>query len=372
MSEHLNDIDQILNDFKKQKEEKENNTPKKETQEPITSTFIEEPIRSERQESAVKAELKKELIDFSKDSVDAKAREKSNKKIKRKKASDFFALLKRIFINKTFLIGTLIIALALAIGCGVNYGIEQSKTSYLDPYREQYPDVTFPEGILEQYCDTLGQNPELKGILKIDSMGIDMQIDGTALYPITEGATYHNYVIKLDNNDFEKLYSTAQAYNNADKEIFFTDLTKNYTFEVVGAFYTNTKPEDDDGYVFPYNVTEEMTFDSTNQFIDRLNSRFLYTVKALDIARQDTLLTIECPTDYKDGYRFVVVCKEVEEIDNNATAIEKEQVHKTASEYENEADNPYRFAADWYPEIIVTDKNGIETTIQKTIDDYLQ
>lgn len=357
---------------KKRKEaEKKANALKKELEKPTKSIKSTDNVDEKGEKELEPPKKRKELIDFSKDSVDAKARSESNKRIKKKQVTSILHSVKKIVLNKYVLLALFLVVLIIVGGNGIKGYVEYQKTSYLVPYQEKYPEVEFPDGIMEEYCDALGQNPDLKGVLKIESMGIDMDIDSTTLYPIADGASYYNFVIKLDNPEFEKRYSTIDGYNSADKGIFFTDLKRNYTFEVVGAFYTNTKPEDDNGYVFPYNTTEKMSFDSTNQFIDRINSRLLYDVKALDIERQNTLLTIECPTDYKDGYKFVVICKEVEEVDNTVTATPKDKVHLTASEYENEEDNPYRFSGQWYPEIIITSPDGVENTFQKTINDYI-
>ena len=54
-----------------------------------------------------------------------------------------------------------------------------------------------------------------------------------------------------------------------------------------------------------------------------------------------------------------------------STAREKSNVHYPQVIYDEKGmDNPYRFASKWYPEIIVTDEQGNERTVQKTIDDY--
>ncbi len=189
---------------------------------------------------------------------------------------------------------------------------------------------------------------------------------------MTDGAVTANYVVYLEDNKLEEHYKNADAYNSSSKSVTYTNWLQDYNFQVLGAFYTNTDEKDDDGYIFPYNVTEKMTFESTNQYLDRIKSRFIYNVSGIEPQRSDTFLTLSCPTDYKDGYRFVVICKAVDEIDSTAQAKDKnaKDVRKTASEYKNENDNQFRFSSHWYPEIVLINDVGTESTVQKTIDDY--
>lgn len=355
MNEHNDDIEKLLSEYKVQKNRKENH----DQIEPL-----EPPKRRE------------ELIDFSKPEEKSKKKEKPKKSpeeiaaLKQKRRQKADKILKNVF-SKKVLLSILALALMTALGFGIKYGIDYSKTSYLKPYIEKYPDVEFPAGILEKYCDAYGENPSITGYIKINDIGIDKMLSAEDIEGVTQGASIYNYVVYLNDSNLEECYKNADAYNSSGKEISYTDLLTDYTFQVVGAYYTNTDEKDDDGYIFPYNTTEKMTFESTNSFIERQSTRFLYKVSTLDLARQDTLLTISCPTEYKQGYRFVVVCKAVDEINHDATATEKNDPHITDSEYkEKGVDNPYRFASKWYPEIIITDSDGNETTIQKTIDDY--
>ncbi len=145
---------------------------------------------------------------------------------------------------------------------------------------------------------------------------------------------------------------------------------KDYNFKIVGAFYTNTKAEDDNGYIFPYNVTEKMTASSASEYVSRLENRFIYNT-GVNINRQDTLLTISCPTDYRKDFRFVVVGVMRENNDSKSTATEKDEVRYPQVIFDGTGkNNPYKYAPKWYPEIIVTNNNGEQKTIQKTIDDY--
>lgn len=360
MSENKDDISKLLDEYKEQKENK----------------AVEKPLEPPKKRD--------ELIDFAKSEPESEAKHKKAKKEKPEKSSEEIEALKQArkeklkkiskkIFSKKVLFSLLAITLAAAVGFGIKFGVSYSKTAYLKPYEEKYPDVEFPAGILEKYCDDYGSNPETMGYISISDTDTSEYLTKNDMQPIADINSTYNYVVYLDSKELEQHYKNADAYNGSYKEIFFSNLYEDFTFEVAGAFYTNTKPEDDDGYIFPYNTTEKMTFESTGQFIERINTRLLYTVKGVEIKRADTLLTLSCPTDYRDGYRFVVICKAVEKINSDAEAKDKspDRIHRTDIEYkESNTENPYRFAGKWYPEVITYDSEGNESTYKKTIEDY--
>lgn len=354
---NIDDIEQILSEYKAQKSNRENQDSKP----------LEPPKKRD------------ELIDFAKtdneqkkEKVKKSAEEiKTEQENKKKKRTEMLKKAKSVFLSKKFLLSALALLLATAAIIAAIFGINNAKTAYLKPYQKAYPDVEFPLGILEKYCDDYGKNPNTVGYLSIAGSDEPIRITNENSEPLTDGANRFNYVVYLDSSTLEQQYKNADLYNSADKKISYSNLIEDCTFQVAGAFYTNTKPEDDDGYTFPYYVTEKMTLQSANNYIERINNRLLYKIKGLEITRQDTLLTISCPTDYKDGYSFVLVCKLVDEVNNDVTAENKPDRKLTDSEYKALGEvNPYRFAAKWYPEIIIIDANGSENSLQKTADDY--
>ena len=134
------------------------------------------------------------------------------------------------------------------------------------------------------------------------SNSLDMNDDNTIIYG-------HNL---RDNNNFGQL---PNLYNSIEKvlsnkyiNIYLPDKTVKYA--VVGAFYTNSKPTDDNDYVFPYNITN-MSDEDFEEFINELNQRFIYSS---DITSDDKLLTLStCAYEFKDE-RFVVVAKKINDI----------------------------------------------------------
>lgn len=349
-----NEIDKILSDFKQRHDDS------KPRPAPLP---IEPPVRRDNTEST-----EPEALADENDNTDKKAR-LHRPSLKKFKINDKKKL-KKIFVR--ILIAAAIIAAAAAAAVGIKYTVEYARTAYLKPYQEKYPDAQYPVGILEEYCDDYGRLGDMQGYIEFP--GTD--IDGTALTSknitqLEHGAERFNYSVFLESNELEQYYKDAQAYNSSSKELVYSDLFEKYTFQVAGAFYTNSDEKDDDGYIFPYSVTEQMTDKSFSQYFDRLETRMLYTVDGIHLSKKDILLTVSCPTDYSEGYRFVVVAKLVESADTSLTAADREDSHITAAEYRRQGrENPYRFSSKWYPEIIITDDDGNQTTIQKTIDDY--
>lgn len=380
MDKHNDEIGELLESFNKQKENRDRREieplePPKRRSEAIDFAKKEEPITPAK-ESIESFENKPEKIKKAKVKKEPKPKKTpeqiAEEKERRKEIkNNISSSIKAIATDKRFFIPVIAIVLMAVIAFSAVSIINYNKTAYLKPYEKGYPNVQFPVGIMEKYCDDFGKNPSLQGYIKIDDISFDGKIDLLNSQILAYGAERFNYVVYLDDNELESIYSTIDGYNNSTKKVEYTDLVNEYTFEVVGAFYTNTKEEDDNGYIFPYDTTEKMTLDSMNAYIDRITTRLTYKTNDGGITRADTLLTISCPTDYKKDYRFVVICKAVDEIKPDLVATEKEYSHLTQSEYDEKGEvNPYRFASKWYPEIIITNPDGDSTTIKRSIDYY--
>lgn len=271
------------------------------------------------------------------------------------------AVFKKIGI--VFVIIAVIVGLVFA-GIGI---FRYAQSAYLKPYKEKYPDVEFPVGIEERFCDYFGENPTTVGYISIDDIGYENYIlaDNNGENPMLDDSNNiknpdFNTVVYLNGkNDLEKTYATAQAFQNSSKTIKFSTLFDDYNFSVIGAYYTNADPEDDNGYVFPYNLTKDMTADSFEQFTDRLYHRFLYNAQAYlengVITAESRLITVVTKTDFMPNYYFAVVgVLDGRPID---AAEPSKNVHYPQSWYtKNGTENIYRFASKWYPEIIINDE----------------
>ena len=210
--------------------------------------------------------------------------------------------------------------------------------------------------------------------IKIDDVDLSSPVlkkaDGKGtpyLEKSAKGARVDNFVVYLNDDSLEKYYSSVNSYNNsASGFISFSDLKTDYNFKVIGAFYTNTKASDDNGYVFPYNVTEQMEPSSALEFYTMLHYRFLYDTGASPI-RSDKLITISCPTSYHKDFRFVVVGVARDD-DKKLTASPKKLIrYPQVICDEKGIRNHFASAKPWYPQIVITAEKD-NTTTTKIID----
>lgn len=255
---------------------------------------------------------------------------------------------------------------------------EYSKVAYLKPYQQKYPNVDFPQGILEEMCDTYAQNNACVGALKFD----DIELETTVTYQCRNGCCYAPFgkddngdeqFVYIDINqcgDFEKIYSNSFGYVNAKQLITYTSLYGKCSYQVIATFYTNTNPQDDKDYVFPYGVYGTLTEKSFDGYTDRLLSRSLYdTVSELDY--NSKYITVSMDSDFMPGFKFVIVGVSVDEekFEKNTDVSENDNVHYPQCVYDlYGSENPFRFSSKWYPEIY-TD-SSLTDTLQLTSDDF--
>ena len=337
-------IDEILKDFQAKREER----PKE--------NYVPQPV-----------DKPKARIDFAKES-DGEIEEKPKAK-KEKKTIDKSKLKSSL---KLPIIIVLIIAVLFGAIFGIGNAIKSAGTGYIKSYEKKYPSVSFPANIEKKYCDAYAKNTNLAGYITIKDINLKSKVlkkadkKGTPyIEKSVKGAEVFNNVVYLNDNSLEAYYSSADSYNNnASGFISFSDLTADYNFKVVGAYYTNTKPEDDNGYIFPYNVTERQTPQSALDFLDRIKNKSLYST-GITVTRGDTLLTVSCPTDFHKDFRFVVVGIARDD-DKKLTATPRSHIFYPQVIYDETGEkNYFNFTAQWYPTIVVGDKK-----VKQTIDDY--
>jgi len=325
-----------------------------------------------------------EQIDFAKSKSDVKRESKNKKRELRKSQSK--AKIKKAkeklysvdFRKRLIKIIAVVLCAVLAvsgIAAGTVIGINKNKTAYLKPYIEKYPDVKFPQGILEQYCDDYAKNKDMAGYIEINSPDFKSVVQHSSnkklpyLESSVKGSEAFNTVIYTQDNSLEEYYSSIDAFSKTDGYITYSDLFSIKTYKIAGVFYTNTKKEDDNGYIFPYNVTEKMTTESHRDFADRINSRLLY--KTLTVSRQDELLTISCPTDYEKDFRFVIVAVARSGESDKSKALPNNKIHYPQIVYDKKHQkNPYELSSEWYPEIVINNGKDNRKTVKQSIEDY--
>lgn len=347
MDNKENNIDELLDEYKQQKAKHE------EEFEPLKP-----PVLSERQKQTAEKPKKEK-------------KQKEKKKKREKKPINKSKIKKAL---KKILLVIVIICVSVGIVFGVIGIVNAAKTSYLKPYKAKYPDVDFPIGIQEKFCEYYGENPNTAGFIDIADLSYSEYIlsDNNGINPVIDRANSRmeldfNTVVYLTSNlvDLEGKYSTKESYLSSDQRIKYSTLYDDYEFNIIGAFYTNKNPEDDMDYCFPYNLTQEMTDKSFDAYTDRLYHRFLYDTGYM-ITKDDKLITVCTKSDFMPNFRFIVVG--VLNGEKMTAASNNDNVHYPQAWYDkNNKVNTYRFASKWYPEIYT--KDGESTSCQ-SIEDF--
>lgn len=361
----LNQIDQILADFQKSKDEKAQQE-NQHTQPGSTPTV---PALEELTPPAKSAASQDKAEDTQQNEKKKSKRDKTAPKEKKPLSP---AEKKRLKAAAIVLGSILLIGLIVIIAISVN---KNNTNAYLKPYEDKYG-IKYPTGILEEYCDTYGKDQNIAGILTYTNDN-----------PITVSKLSNKNMPYLDTNSeftsfgfntviygtkeqlgtLETAYGNAEACNRSGGKIEYNTLYEKQTWRVVGAFYTNTKPEDDNGYVFPYNVTQTMTAKSCRTYFARLASRFIYDT-GYTLTRNDKLLTLSAESDYHKDFRFVVVCVMQENMPDEISAENNRHPQYPQVIFDEKKEkNTYAPFTHWYPEIFL--KNS-EKTSKQNIKDY--
>ena len=257
---------------------------------------------------------------------------------------------------------------------------DYSKVAYLKPYQQKYPDVQFPQGILENMCGAYGENQTVVGRLQI----ADTDTDKYATYQRTKDFVFaqHSYgvtdtqqFLAVDINgagDIESVYSTGDGFLNSTQLITYSTLFEKNTYKVIAAYYTNLNPMDDRDYTFPYSVYGNMTEKSFNAYVDKIESRRLYDT-GYTFNYADRFITVSASSDFMTDFKFVIVGVLVDEekFVKSETAVANENVHYPQIWYDVKfLENPYRFSKKWYPEIYTDSSKTSTKTL--TADDFAE
>lgn len=351
-----NEIDELLGDYKKQRERREKNFESLNAPESEKKEQPPQPAADEKEKKRRKRGEKGE-----KEKSGANEGEAGKGRSLRA-----FAKTKSGRIIVALVSAALCAAAVAAAGLGI---ITNMQTAYLDEYKKQYPDVDFPRGIREGYCAQYAEEPSTTGFLSIEATGYGAYVVQSAAgdsprlsFDNTASGIDFNTVLDVPaETGLEGAFHSVSGYLGASQKITYSTLFEDYDFTVIGAFYTNTDPADDGGYVFPYRVTKKMTPLSFNDYADRLYNRFLYTC-GYTISRDDRLLSLACPSALYPDYEFVVIG--VLGAPQQTSAAENHDAHFPQSWYDARGElNPYRFSEIWYP-TVYTDEKEEQTSVQ--------
>ena len=277
-------------------------------------------------------------------------------------------------LKKIGIIACAIIAAIALVFAGIGI-VNYAKTAYIRSYEKKY-NVDFPDGILKEFCDEYGKDQSFSGTLSIEDTSTNVKVfakqkDGAALLDNGSDVKQDQHIraISIDKSlgDIESVYATPEGFLKSSQKVTFKTLFGEEEYRVVAAYYTNTKPEDDAGYVFPYNTYGNLTEKSFYHFQDRIKTRRQYDTKYI-LLQENYILSISAPSDFMPNFRFVIVCIKTEDkFEKSKTAEPNKRVHYPQIWYDkNKQQNPFYLAGKWYPEIVLPDGK----TKQLTIEDF--
>ena len=274
------------------------------------------------------------------------------------KAKGFF---KKLMTRRFYIaVGAAVLLLLVILGAVKLY--DYSKTAYLKPYIEMYG-IEYPEGIREEFCDEYGRNQTTAGQLIIEDCGVDSIVNANEKNAVImdKGSTVlenqHLRSITLKKSNLEAYYATAEDFINASQLVTFRTLFDDEEYKVVAAYYVNTDPDKDDGYVFPYTAYGNLTERSFKSYIDWVKTMSEFTTGE-KLPYDGYYLSVNSPAAKQKDTRFVILCVRVDgDFEKTTSTKANKRTYKTQSWYdENGKENPFRFAAQWYPEIYTNDE----------------
>ena len=259
-----------------------------------------------------------------------------------------------------------------------------------DKIKKEYPNVDFPEGLQIEYATLYAENQDFVGFLKADGIGLSLPVVqttdddyylkkdfykrntkyGTPFVTHLNEIHKENYVMDKntvifghhmnDGRVFGVLdeYKTIEGYKKAPV-ITFDTLYNDYQWKVIAAFVTNADEKDDNGYVFRYYFTDDLSGNTEaekearfQKYIEALKERSLYDT-GVDVRPGDSLLTLSTCSHEFDDARFVVVARlvrvgEVPEVDVSKATVNSNPRYPQAYYTKKKKENPYKDAERWY------------------------
>lgn len=242
----------------------------------------------------------------------------------------------------------------------------------------KYPNIQLPEGIMAKYAYLYAINQDLVGWVKIPNSTIDMQVvqaGDNQTYLKTDfygnysryGCPYMDYrndpkylnqntIIYGHHMSDGLVFADLKKYKTIDgfKEspiIEFDTLYRSYKFKIYAVMITNSKEEDDNGYIFNYTVPDFGSEANFTNYIAAVDERKLYTT-GVDIQPDDKLLTLStCTYEFSDA-RLVIIGRMVRDgedasVDTTLAVANPNPRYPQAWYDKNGKTNPFAGAAQW-------------------------
>jgi SrtB family sortase len=252
-----------------------------------------------------------------------------------------------------------------------------------EEFRAKYPNIVTPDGMSAKYAYLYALNQQLVGWVSIPNSGVDVQVVqspnnsdylkkdfygnysryGCPFMDYRNDAKYlnQNTIIYGHHMSDGLIFAELSKYKKLEgflesPVIKFDTLYDTYYFKIYAVIITNSREQDDNGYVFNYTVTSFGSEENFKGYIDALDERKLYTT-GVDINAADKLISLStCTYEFTDA-RLVIIGRmlrtgETTDIDTTF-AVTNGSPHYPQVWYDAKGiSNPYASSERWYPEQI--------------------
>lgn len=244
--------------------------------------------------------------------------------------------------------------------------------------RGEFPNVSFPRGLQLKYARLYATNPDFVGYL--EAPGINMSLPVVQSTDDEEylnknfygkstkyGCPFVSFLNQVEPLDYNTMifghhmndrtifgaldhYKTLAGYKQSPV-IAFNTLYHDYQWKVFAVFISNSVPEDDNGYVFPYYFTALSSDERKADYLNELKQRSLYDT-GVEVRVTDPLLTLSTCSHEFDDARLVVVARLVREgesptVDTAKAALNASPRYPQIYYDKKKLGNPYANAARW-------------------------
>ncbi|MDR1630801.1 MAG: class B sortase [Oscillospiraceae bacterium] len=251
----------------------------------------------------------------------------------------------------------------------------------IDP-RGKYPDMTFPDGLMDEFVELYALNQDFAGYLSMEGLS------GSLSVPVVQGTDnkfyashdfyknesnrgtpfldYKNDLLQVNQNTVIYGSDIARAYRSSVMEDYKTiEGFQNqplitywsrygvYYWKIYAVMVTNGKAEQDNDYIFYFNtlqLRDEEHFEGYRRVLDQ---KKLYTT-GVDLNYGDKLLTISAYDSSFEGAYTVIVARltregESVEVDTSLAVGNENPRYPQAWYDKRRLENPYSSAEKWFP-----------------------
>ena len=260
----------------------------------------------------------------------------------------------------------------------VGNNLELTEEQQWEQIKGEFPNVSFPRGLQLKYARLYATNQEFVGYLEAPGINLSLPVVRTvddeaylnknfygkstkygcpfmSCLNQIEPLDYNTVIFGHHMNDrtiFGALdhYKTLAGYKQSPV-IAFNTMYHDYNWKVFAVFITNSVPEDDNGYVFPYYFTALSSDERKTSYLHELKLRSLYDT-GVDVRPGDKLLTLSTCSHEFDEARLVVVARLVRdgeraEVDTSQAALNPNTRYPQIYYDKKKLTNPYIGTACW-------------------------